>query len=407
MFKRFLALILCGVMLFSPLPLCKAADCEIKSDDMTREIKQYNYMIGTNDFAPGYQFTDGDPISEVADQIVAWGSNMIKFNAGSDMALVDRIIAGRDFDYVFMWFRSHAYFKDGYTEAEAQADYDAFYRFTQKLLTTYNGSGKEFYLGHWEGDWYYLDDKTQKTVDDAVTEGMIRWINTRQKAVDDAKRDTPHSNVAVWHYLELNRPVDAIKKGFDRVVNRVLPHTNVDYVSYSAYDSRGGSTRTIRKTINYIKQNLPEKTGVPEPRVFIGEVAAPASQFGYDDTKHCSANLKILAKYLQSDVRFFLYWEMYCNETLPDGSMNGFWLIDSDGNKTLLYQKLQELLRDGKQYVTAYVEEKGKVPSLPQYKAFLLRHPILLKARIGVFFEDLIDPFKLLIERIGELFRDS
>ncbi len=407
MFKRFSALILCGVMFFSPLPLCRAADGETKDDKMTREIEQYNYVIGTNDFAPGYQFTDGDPILEAADQIVAWGSNMIKFNAGNDMALVDRILAGRDFSYVFMWFRSHAYFKDGYTEAEAQADYDAFYRFTQKLLTTYNGSGKEFYLGHWEGDWYYLDDKTQKTVDDAVTDGMIRWINTRQKAVDDAKRDTPHSNVSVWHYLELNRPVDAIKKGFDRVVNRVLPHTNVDYVSYSAYDSRGGSTRTIRKTIAYIKQNLPEKTGVPEPRVFIGEVAAPASQFGYDDAKHCSANLKILAKYLQSDVRFFLYWEMYCNETLPDGSMNGFWLIDSDGNKTLLYQKLQELLRDGKQYVTDYAEENGEVPSLPQYKAFLLRHPILIKARIGVFFEDLVDPFKLLIERIGELFRDN
>ena len=388
--KRLLAFFVSAATLLNVLPLFAAASDDTENDALAQEIKRYNHVLGTNAFAPGYQFTDADPISEVADQILAWGSNMIKFSAGSNAGLIDRVLEGRDFDYVFVWYRSNGHFHDGYSEAEARADYDAFYSTTQKLLQTYNETGKQFFLGHWEGDWYYLDgyDKTREKVDDTATEGMIAWMNNRQKAVDDAKRDTPHSNVYVWNYMELNRPVDAMKKGYDRVVNRVLPFTNVDYVSYSAYDSKDETTRTIKRVIAYINQNLPEKSGVPEPRVFIGEVAEPASQFDFNDSRHCNANLRILTKYLQCGVRFVLYWEMYCNETLPDGRPSGFWLIDSEGNKTQLYRKLQRVLRDGQQYVEEYAEKNGKVPSDREYRDHLLRHPVILKARIGVFFEN-------------------
>ena len=404
--KKWLPLLLSAVILLNLASLSSVQAVRpvgTDPDELRREIDCYNYYFGTNAFEPGYQFTQDDPLMEVADQIAAWGSNMVKFNAGNDMDLVDQVLEGRDFDYVFLWFRSHAYFKDGYSEAEARADYDAFYAFTQKLLQTYNGTGKQFFLGHWEGDWYYLDDKSQEKVDDAVTEGMIEWMNNRQKAVDDAKRDTPHRDVSVWNYLELNRPADALNKGYDRVVNRVLPHTNVDYVSYSAYDTKKESTRTIRRTIDYIQENLPEKSGVPGPRVFIGEAAEPASQFDYNDKRHCDANLRIMVKHLRCDELFFLYWEMYCNEKLPDGRQNGFWLIDSDGNKTLLYHKLQRVFLDGKEYVEDFARENGRVPTHTEYRQFLLRHPVFVKARIGVFFTDLVDPFRLLVNRISDL----
>ncbi|MBQ6421574.1 MAG: hypothetical protein IJT27_03200 [Clostridia bacterium] len=72
-------------------------------------------------------FTEKDPVAEAAEAICGWGSNLIKFNAGRDADLVDRVLEGRDFDYILMWYRSEPFFRDGYTEAEAQADYDAFY----------------------------------------------------------------------------------------------------------------------------------------------------------------------------------------------------------------------------------------------------------------------------------------
>jgi hypothetical protein len=351
---------------------------ELEEIKLKQDIENYNYMIGTQAFNPGYQFTDLSPLMELSERIEAWGSNMIKFYATDDK-MIDEVLAKHDFDYIFMWYRSDPYFKDGYSEAEAKADYDAFYAYTKKLLTTYNGTGKTFYLGHWEGDWYYIDNynTAQKEVSDVVTEGMIAWLNNRQKAVDDAKRDTPHENVEVWNYVEVNRPSDALDDSFDRVVNRVLPFTDVDYVSYSAYDTMDASAAKIAQVIDLIYENLPDKDGVPGPRVFVGEVAQPAANCGFNDERHCEVNLNILAKYLKCEIKFVLYWQMFCNEKLENGDSRGFWLVNSDGEETELYQKTSDLLWAGETYVRDFAKENGRVPTMDEYKSFLLNHEIL------------------------------
>lgn len=351
---------------------------ELEEIKLKQDIENYNYMIGTQAFNPGYQFTDLSPLMELSERIEAWGSNMIKFYATDDK-MIDEVLAKHDFDYIFMWYRSDPYFKDGYSAAEAKADYDAFYAYTKKLLTTYNGTGKTFYLGHWEGDWYYIDNynTAQKEVSDVVTEGMIAWLNNRQKAVDDAKRDTPHENVEVWNYVEVNRPSDALDDSFDRVVNRVLPFTDVDYVSYSAYDTMDASAAKIAQVIDLIYENLPDKDGVPGPRVFVGEVAQPAANCGFNDERHCEVNLNILAKYLKCEIKFVLYWQMFCNEKLENGDSRGFWLVNSDGEETELYQKTSDLLWAGETYVRDFAKENGRVPTMDEYKSFLLNHEIL------------------------------
>ncbi|MBQ4574811.1 MAG: hypothetical protein IJA85_06385 [Clostridia bacterium] len=357
-----------------------AAETLSEEEIMMQQVKNYNYILGTQAFNPNYQFTEEFAEMEIAGRITEMGSNMIKFHAKDD-TMIDKLMEKYHFSHVFMWYLSNSHFKDGYSDAEAEADYTAIYNYTKKLLTDYNGSGVEFYLGHWEGDWYYLDNynTAQVEVSDVVTEGMIAWLNNRQKAVDDAKRDTPHENVCVWHYLELNRPSDALRDKCDRVVNRVLPYTTVDYVSYSAYDSMDLPARQVARIIEDIYDNLPAKEGVPGPRVFVGEVGQPAANCGFDPEKHRDVNLTNIAKYLACEVKFVLYWQMYDNEKLEDGSCRGFWMINDKNEKQPLYNSFESVLASAKEYVKSFLEEKGRVPTNEEYREYLLSLPEFAK----------------------------
>ena len=341
-------------------------------------LDNYNYVLGTQAFAPNYQFTDRSPLSEISERITDMGSNMVKFYATDDNMIDDLIRERPEIKHIFAWYRSDPVFQDGYSPLEAKNDYNAFYKLTKHLLETYSGTGITFYLGHWEGDWYYLKrtDTSQKTIDDTVTNGMIKWINNRQKAVDDAKAAVSYSDVNVWNYLELNRPTDAFDHGFDRVVNKVLPNTNVDLVSYSAYDCMYDSGERIQKIIEYIYSYLPEKASVEGPRVFIGEFGQPAANCGFNDLEHARQNLIMFKKYLSCNVRFILYWQMYDNEKLEDGSCRGFWLVNDKDEQTALYRALEDLLDKGRDYVRDYYRTNGTYPSLDEYKTYLLSLPI-------------------------------
>ena len=347
-------------------------------EPMKINADNYNYVIGTQAFGPNYQFTDRSPLSEISERIVELGSNMVKFHA-TEESMIDELIRERpEIKYIFVWYRSDPVFQDGYSPLESRQDYKAFYNLTKHLLETYSGSGIEFYLGHWEGDWYYLQgyDTSASIVDDLVTNGMIQWINNRQKAVDDAKADTSYSNVRVWNYLELNRPTDAFDRGCDRVVNRVLPYTNVDYVSYSAYDCMYDSGSRIQKIIDYIYENLKPKDGVEGPRVFIGEFGQPAANCGFNDREHARQNLEMFKKYLSCDVKFILFWQMYDNEKLEDGSCRGFWLINDKNEQTALYNALQDALDAGKDFVLESYKKNGTYPTLDEFKDYLLSLPV-------------------------------
>ena len=345
-----------------------AGDNDPVEDNGMKQVEQYNYVLGTQAFKPGYQFTDETAEMEIGGRIAEMGSNMIKFEAKDDQ-MIDALMDEYHFSHVFMWYRSINWFRDGYSEDEAVEDYVAIYNYTKKLLTKYNGTGANFYIGHWEGDWYYLGsyDYSVVHVDDVVTQGMIEWMNTRQKAVDDAKRDTPHENVYVWNYIELNRPTEVLDDPeYDRIVNRVLPHINVDYVSYSAYDSMNRSAEEVKATIDLIYANLQDKEGVPGPRVFVGEVGQPQISTYADVDFHCEHNLKNIAKFLACDVKFVLYWQVYDNE----GS--AFWLINPRNEKLPLYYAFSSILEKGKDYVQFFLEENGRVPTNEEYRAYLL-----------------------------------
>ena len=184
------------------------------------------------------------------------------------------------FSRFVLWTHSFACglsFRNGFPKPQQEKEYREIYDFTRYLLKTYNGSGKTFFLGHWEGDG--LLRGTIRREDDVratptAIQGMIDWLNCRQRAIDDAKRDTPHKGVEVWHYTEVNHVQVAIE-GRKAVANMVLPHVPVDFVSYSSYDTQEDPKR-LKAALDFIQSKLTPKPGIAGRRVFIGEYGFPA-----------------------------------------------------------------------------------------------------------------------------------
>lgn len=347
------------------------------------EILSYNYSLGTQSIGPAYNFTSEDRLIETAKAILDMGSNILKIT----LSVTSYNITGRSYNsltslvrddpsfsevlnmpfiYYFFWARSNSNWADGYSDSERMEDSVQIGDLAVYLLTKYNNSGKRFYIGHWEGDWYLLPnyDVTYIPTDQRIN-GMIQWLRTRQNAVDEAKKITNHTNVEVFTYCEVNRVVDAMN-GLRRVVNYVLPFTNVDYVSYSSYDSQNYDENRFKDVLNYIEGNLPPKPEIPGKRVFIGEMGKCAQDFGFNKAQHETVNRENIRKAISWGAPFVLYWEMYNNE-IKDGVHRGFWLIDNTNSKWPLYDTYFHFYNDAKQWVLNYKKTYGKLPTHEEY----------------------------------------
>jgi len=335
---------------------------------------RFNYIVGTQTFSPAYQFTEQTKLVETAEAIARLGSNAIKFRLANDYATRGDIPVGAKkiesltelaqeasikrvfempFAYYLLWvspFRGADWKKDYSPEKQAR-EYDEVYELTCHLLKTYRGTHKVFYLGHWEGDWLLRGSfgDTSGVTTERIT-GMIAWLNVRQKAIDAAKRDTPHEAVDVWHYTEVNRVVDAMH-GLHSVTNDVLPKSNVDFVSYSAYDSQRGD---LTKSLNYIESKLPEKKGIQGKRVFIGEYGFPAARHTPAEQERLSR--AVMRAGVDWGCPFVLYWEMYNNE-VKDGKQVGFWLIDDHNVKQPIYETHQRFYRWSRDFVSQWTKQ--------------------------------------------------
>lgn len=359
----------------------------VKADITDPEIVNYNYSMGTQTIGPSYGFTSEDRLVESAKAILNMGSNILKISlATSSYNITGRPNYGsltellRDdpsfskvldmpFRYYFFWARSHANWADGYSNAERLDDSIQIADMTKFLLTKYNNSGKQFFVGHWEGDWYLLPNyDTNYIPSDARLNGMIQWYRTRQNAVDEALRVTPHNNVEVFTYCEVNRVVDAMN-GLKRVVNKVLPFTNVDYVSYSSYDAQSLSQTEFNNVMNYIEANLPSRPLIKGKRIFIGELGRASNDLGSSKTQHESVNRENIRKGISWGAPFVLYWEMYNNE-VPNGIQRGFWLIDDKNEKWPLYTTYQNFYIKAKIWVAGQKKLLNRLPTREEFASW-------------------------------------
>ena len=356
-------------------------------------VAAYNYILGVQTINPSYQFTPQARLVETAEAIQAMGATVIKFElsrsyprelvakAQSNPKIRSLTELARDepsfhrvldmpFARYVLWthsFACGASFRNGFPQPQQEKEYREIYEFTRYLLTTYSGSGKTFFLGHWEGDG--LLRGSVKREDDAhatpqAIQGMIDWLNCRQRAIDAAKRDTPHKAVEVWHYTEVNHVQVAIE-GRKAVTNMVLPHVPVDFVSYSSYDTQEDPQR-LKAALDFIESKLTPKPRIASRRVFIGEYGFPAVRFS--PAKQDEMSRRVIVAALQWGCPLALYWEFYNNEVDPQGRQRGFWMIDNHGVKQPIYETHRRYYQKARAFVAEEIRRTGRPPDEEQFQ---------------------------------------
>lgn len=352
-----------------------------------QEVDRYNVRIGTQTFAGLYQFTTNTLLVETAQAIRALGSDTIKMYLANDFPRQYRITLGPNITNLLTLARDEpscrAVFNlpfrnyiawiypfsgwwpfDGYSASEAANEYRETYDLTKYFLTNFNNSGKTFYLGHWEGDGYLCPNGNWATnPTPTMLQGFIASLNTRQKAIDDAKRNTLFTNVNVFGYAEVNRVRDAManQPGTNlRMINSVVPYvTNLDFLSYSSYDAQDLSTADLYATLDYMESMLPtNKVAVlPGQRIWIGEYG-----WGYltpdQQEPRTRAYIQRLLNYGRCSLPFILFWEIYNNE--PG---RYFCLVDSNNVKVASWNLHQRFINNARLCAARFKEKNGRLPT--------------------------------------------
>ncbi len=364
----------------SILVLSLILNCSAKG----QAAKDVRDIVGVTHVAGKYHLTDKDFLNEGADQILTLGSRVIKvwFWAGisgrvpesypynSQWPKVQSLVEGARTPYFRDLFsksfttyilvtaslgQDEAYWRKGITAAQKQDEQRQFYELTKYLLTQYSGTGKTFVLQHWEGDWLVRGNyKGDEEPAPAALANMVEWLNARQAGVEQARREVRSRGVHVYHAAEVNRVVQSMQTGFPNVVNKVLPYTPVDLVSYSAWDSATehySDPNILRNALDFIAANTLDSPDFGARNVYVGEFGMPENVYSLDKIQQAISNA--VRTSLNWGCPYVVYWELYCNElkdpsaVMPvqsNDAVRGFWLIRPDGTKAWTWDYFHSLL---------------------------------------------------------------
>lgn len=338
--------------------------------------------IGVAHAAGGYSFTNRDYLNEGANVVQDLGANVLKiwlqsmaekypFNTAwsktdipVDIARTPQVkrVFNRNFDsYILVTASSlgdhNFYFRDGITEEQVEREITEFRELTQHLLREYHGTGKEFILQHWEGDWGILGSfEPSKTASERQFRAMRRWLDARQEGIRQA-RETTDSDVTVLGATEVNLVMDAMS-GTPRVINEVVPETSCDLISLSAWHPLASvanrtDPRSISKKIRKILEFVADHASEPDQyaksqldgssNVYIGELGWPLNRNGPTESMRIVRSVTETA--LRFGTRYIVYWQVFDNETI--GKVNkrpsnedvpGNHLVQPDGTKNPLWE---------------------------------------------------------------------
>lgn len=374
-----------------------AANIVVPADSQAPEAKEQQgwrtdpgSAIGVTHVAGKYHLTDKDFLNEGADRILDLGSRAIKiylsdpphdypFNTSWEEAgsLVDmarsapyKALFEKPFEtYIITTYargRPQHYWRSGVSDEARRDEARQFRELARHFLETYAGTGKTFVLQHWEGDWAIRGSFDRKAkLDETAVRGMIDWLDARQAGVDEARAEVEKETRAqsgaeesrekaarVLHATEVNLVVQAMRDGMPGVANRVVPHTSLDLVSYSAWDAQE-DRKTLREALDFIEKHLPPKAiaGSAPPsvrrRVYIGEFGAPENDFEPERLRRTLRGT--VETGLEWGCPWVVYWQVYCNEARKqpvtgNADVRGFWLLRPDGSRAWAWDYLKQVL---------------------------------------------------------------
>ena len=361
--------------------------------DIITPLESYNFVLGTNTIGGRYQFTNDSKLLEQAKHVRGMGSNILKVSLGPNAPKTYALninskpvttlelfhatpeykkVFDMDFKYIFTWVHTVTgiNWKKGISQEQEQMLYDEMFNFASYLLTTYNNTGKTFFIGNWEGDWLLLPDYNRTATPPAEhLQNMTKWFQIRQRAVDDAKRKTTSKNVQLYHYIEVNLVLKGMR-GEPCIAQSVLPYVNVDMVSYSSYEAIKNRSFSEKQTqlqtvFDYLEKQLQPKAGLPfARRVYIGEYGYHANsnkpesfEKQYNETKD------IMKISLALNLPFALHWQMYNNEYEANGESKQMSLINEEGNRMPLYFLHQKFYQKMNSFIQQYRKTNRSYPS--------------------------------------------
>lgn len=361
--------------------------------DSMMPLANYNFVLGTNAIGGKYKFTVDSKILEQAKQIRAMGSNVLKISLGPNSPKTYELeIAGKqtttldlfkahpdyrkvfdmDFKYIFAWVHTLTgiEWKKGINKEQEKVLYNEIFEFATYLLKEYNGSGKTFLIGNWEGDWLLHPNYNRNfTPTKEHIDNMTKWFQIRQQAIDDAKKQSSAKNVELYYYVEVNLVLKGLK-GEACIAQSILPNVNVDLVSYSSYEAIKNRTyaekkEQLQKVFDYLEKQLQPKPGLPfSRRVYIGEYGYHASKANPESFKKQYEETKEIMKIsLELNLPFALHWQMYNNEYEPNGESKQMSLINEEGNKMPLYHLHKKFYTEMNSYLNSYKAKHKAFPA--------------------------------------------
>src|SRR6185369_10524430 len=220
-----------------------------------------------------------------------------------------------------------------------------FYDACVYLRDQYDGTGKEFIMANWEGDWQLLNDLNRLKPVPVVRLGSYAdWHRRRLRALRQAMADTAGSDVTLRYGLEMNRVRDRYSL---RLVTDIMPKLTLDpadcLISLSHYEAIEGwnegitVTADLQADIETKMQDVFDRVRAYAPAglpIIIGEYAWPAlAPYFPGSLDMIALHGTVYNKAAALGCEGIFFWQLCDNEQYPSTTDPlGFCLYNRDGD---------------------------------------------------------------------------